>query len=110
MMKNVNNIKLKRFVTYLNIYIGFSPLSCCFPIHSVRAKKQLSARLYAHKGYAPPKLTLKTILILSINASLFSYYKTSRLRLFILVTVLHLYFAIMNLLALLFLECRKMPN
>jgi hypothetical protein len=84
MMKNVNNIKPKRFDTYLNIYIGFSPLFCYFPIRSVRAKKavvcQVRAQIRDTKADVSNHLTDQSI------ASLFRYYKTGGLQLFISVT------------------------
>jgi hypothetical protein len=49
----------------------------------VRAKKQSFAKFCAHEGCAPPKPTLKIFLLHQGIASLFSYYETGRLRLFV---------------------------
>jgi hypothetical protein len=49
MMKNVNSIKTNRFDTYLNIYIGFSPLFYCFPIHDLGPGTTSRQVLRAHK-------------------------------------------------------------
>jgi hypothetical protein len=84
MMKNVNNIKPKRFDTYLNIYIGISPLFCYFPIQVCEPKSsclQGSARPYTARRQNGRKKPSK--MKYQCFVCLFSYYKTGGMRLFI---------------------------
>jgi hypothetical protein len=90
-MKNVNNIKPKRFDTYLNIYIGISPLFCYFPIQVCEPKSsclQGSARPYTARRQNGRKKPSK--MKYQCFVCLFSYYKTGGIGLFIGITIIYL--------------------